>query len=157
MAMTRVCERELRTSQKRKERRVERANAECSNVSCGAEHPDASVEGRPSEPFDTGHSMIRLGMIAPHKASNLAASHLHTCTGTRSVWRALCSTHPRYDTSVLCPTHPRQGTSHTPKRRRMPLTLVRVDLSGLSFGLNKLSHSTSIDVENELGWDESDE
>jgi hypothetical protein len=27
----------------------------------------------------------------------------------------------------------------------------------LSFGLNKLSDSTSIDVENELGWDESDE
>jgi hypothetical protein len=57
--MTRVCERELRTSQKWKERRVVRANAECGNVSCGAEHPDASVEGRPSEPFDTGNDPTR--------------------------------------------------------------------------------------------------
>jgi hypothetical protein len=70
--------------------------------------------------------------------------------------------HARRDTSALCPTHKtRRDTSalgyisalsHTPKTRRDTVHLGGLSLIGFSAWF-----STSIDVEDELGWDESDE
>jgi hypothetical protein len=78
-------------------------------------------------------------------ASNLAASHLHTRTGMHGGERFV----PRRGTSALCLTQRGRGTSHTPKTRL--LTFVS---SELSFGLS--AWLSAIDLENELGWDESE-
>jgi hypothetical protein len=93
--------------------------AECGHVSRGAEHPDASVEGLPSETFNTGSDPTAKGTRPAH-----TYGHARSLVGGQR---------------FVPHTQDAMGTAH---------------LGGLSFGLRLC---TSIDVENKLGWDESDE